>query len=123
MSGDSDDRDGDGLDAVAEYALGGDPDRPDAENLPTGSVESFDVGGVVDDYLVIRVRRRAGADDLGVTVELGDDLIDGGWSVVPVSYVGVEKNADGSETLIFRSADPAGTAISGKAFLRVRFGV
>ena len=86
-------------------------------------MESLDVGGTTDDYLVIRVRRRSGADDVAVTVELGDDLTAGGWSEVPVVYVGAEKNADGSDTLIFRSADPVGAAVSGKAFLRVRFGV
>ncbi|MDG2122781.1 MAG: CotH kinase family protein, partial [Verrucomicrobiales bacterium] len=39
---DGEDRDGDGLGAVAEYALGSDPNQPDAHHLPVGLVETLE---------------------------------------------------------------------------------
>jgi hypothetical protein len=62
-----------------------------------------EVATVLDDYLVIDIRRRSGADDVSVGAEISDDL--GNWLETPI-FMQSFANGDGSETLRFRSATP-----------------
>ncbi|CAN5455698.1 hypothetical protein BH23VER1_BH23VER1_00240 [soil metagenome] len=109
ITSDDDDRDGDLLTAAAEYALGGDPDRADAEVVgPQATIEQLGVDGVAADYLVVRISRRTGADDAVVTPQSSGDL--GIWLDEAASgFVLLETRVapgTGREILTFRSATP-----------------
>ena len=69
FAGDPDiDRDGDGLSALVEHALGGsDEDASDAANAMTISVDAAD-------QFALTFARNAGADDVAVTIETSTDL-------------------------------------------------
>jgi hypothetical protein len=109
------DRDADGLSPFLEYVLGGSPMVADAEVvLPKARIETVEVGAGSDDYLVLHVRRRVGADDARFEAEWSPDLVS--WQRDSV-FLGAEDNGDGTETLRFRAPRPHN---EGKAqFLRV----
>lgn len=109
------DDDRDGIAAILEYVLGGDPNVPSAGIQPLGYITPVDVAGLVDNYLVIDIRHRAGADDVAVTAEVSTDL--GTWNTNTI-FVRSFSNGDGSETLRFRSADPVTQGNS--RFIRAR---
>jgi len=70
ISGPLSDRDGDGISTLLEFALGLDPNRSDAGELPEAG--SVDESGI--DYLSITFRRQPKALDLGYAVEISEDL-------------------------------------------------
>lgn len=111
---DNEDGDGDGFDALAEYGLGGDPAVADTGLGPRVSVEPVDVGGASDDYLVVRVAKRADADDVVIGLEGSDGL--GAWGSIDGEFVEV---ADLGDEVVFRSATKA-VDLSGGQFVRVR---
>lgn len=103
----------DGLSAGIEYVLGTDPNTNDAEAHPRSVI--VNVVGV--DYLAIEFVRAPGRDDGAISAEVSDDLV--AWSNDPADVVLVSNqlNADGTETLIFRSTTPLGS--SDRQFLRM----
>ena len=115
---DQSDDDRDGVIALLEYAIGGDPGAPSSHLLPIGSIAPLEVDLVTADYLVVSLRRRTGADDLRVVAETSVDLAT--WFSDAV-YLGSFNNGDGTETLRFRAADPV--ASSPSEFFRGRFTV
>lgn len=118
ITDDRSDDDGDGVAAILEYAIGGDPGAPSAHLLPVASVEALVVDFATADYLVVSVRRRAGADDLRTIVESSVDLET--WFADSV-YLGSMNNGDGTETLRFRVTDPFASSL--REFVRGRFTV
>jgi len=89
LSGSSADRgadpDGDGMDNFSEYALGGNPNVPDAETiLPTYGITDVGGGSNVMDYIY---NRRINAASLGLTYGLNtsDDLMDA-WIYAGTAY-------------------------------------
>ena len=96
------DNDGDGLSNLMEYALGGDPFAASAGFMPFAEVRSFEEGGINEKYIFFDVRRRLGADDVRLVVEVSDSL--GSWSDEESSlYLArVINNGDGTETLTYR---------------------
>ena len=115
VSSDTSDDDNDGIDAILEYILGGDPNSSSVEILPDAQIMSIDVGGSIDDYLTIDIRRRSGADDVTIVAEVSTDLDD--WEDTPV-FIRSFTNGDGSETLRFRSATPVNDQT--RQFIRAR---
>ncbi len=112
------DDDGDGLVALLEHALGGNDSDSTAGAFPEVAVGPIAVGGVTDDYLVIRVRRNLAADDVLLSAEISFDLAS--WESGPpeVVLVGETANGDGTSTLTYRSAQPVGTV--SQAHIRAR---
>jgi hypothetical protein len=113
---DAGDPDHDDLTHFMEYALGSDPFQHSPQSAPVAGIRPLDVGGVVDDYLTIDIRRRLGADDVITTPQFSTDLLTwlgGAGNLVPVSVI---NNNDGTETLTFRTANP----VSAEAHLFVR---
>jgi hypothetical protein len=115
---DDDDRDGDGLTALAEYGLASSPGTPDFNSQPTTGTDSFLVGQVSGRYLTLRFRRRLGADDVAYDIESSASLATGPWTPGAGVLVSETNHGDGTATMVYRSAQPvtAGPAV----FLRLR---
>lgn len=96
------DNDGDGLNQLMEYVLGGDPFQYSPGLLPFTEVRSYQVDGVEGDYLFIDIPRRLGADDVSLVVELSDSPVNWSQEGELVELVGVINNDDGTETMSFR---------------------
>ncbi|MBC8011446.1 MAG: hypothetical protein H7067_15285, partial [Burkholderiales bacterium] len=114
VSGDAADPDGDGLNNLAEFALGRDPRVADSAAAWTTAVQN--VSGT--DYLTITFRRRAPALDLAYAVQANDDLsIPAGWAPTAVEVGSAIANGDGTETVTYR--DTVATGAASRRFLRV----
>jgi hypothetical protein len=118
VASDDDDRDGDGLTALAEYGLASSPGVPDFSRQPTTGTDSFLVGQVSGQYLTIRFRRRLGADDVVYDIESSPTLAAGPWSPGAGVLVSETNHGDGTATMVYRSSQllTAGPAV----FLRLR---
>lgn len=101
------DSDGDGLNALLEYALGstlGDAGFS-PESFPSPGTNFFDDGsGTFDEYLTLTHRRNLAADDLIFEAQVGSDL--SGWNPLGTTAVSATANGDGTETVIWRSLTP-----------------
>jgi hypothetical protein len=97
ISGPAADVDGDGLQTLTEYLLGGEPKVSDPGKLPTVSRE--------DDVLTVRYARVQGLTDVTAQVETSFDLevwmSDGGQ----VNEVSVVDNGDGTETVTIQDTN------------------
>ena len=85
----SDDPDGDGMDNLLEYALGGDPNVPDADLIKP----KLFAGGAEPGKLVYGYRRRRDAAECGLScvVKVTDDLVAALWTNLDMSAeTGVE---------------------------------
>ncbi|MEJ6568638.1 MAG: hypothetical protein QNL80_07200, partial [Akkermansiaceae bacterium] len=104
------DDDNDGLNALLEYALGGDDGDPTAAAYPMVSVEPLEVDSTTSDYLLIRIQRNLAAEDMIISAEISSDLIH--WQSGPTAVVLVNEtaNSDGTSTLTFRSAKAVNSA-------------
>ena len=98
------DDDQDGLMALLEHALGGDPAIAESELVPAASVMNLEVEGTFDNYLTISARRMLGADDVTLMAQISGNLVD--WSSAPERVVLVSEvpNADGTSIITWRSA-------------------
>lgn len=112
------DDDRDGLAALLEHALGGDPATAESELIPAASVMNLEVDGTFETYLTISTQRVLGADDVVLVAQVSENLID--WSSAPERVVLVNEvpNADGTSTMTWRSARPIAEAPRG--FLRMQ---
>ncbi|MDG2122368.1 MAG: hypothetical protein P8J87_01640, partial [Verrucomicrobiales bacterium] len=111
---DAEDGDADGFGALVEYGLGGDPGVAEGGLGPDVAVEAVEVGGVVDEYLVVRVPRRVGAVDVVIGLEGTGGL--GDWESVDGEFV---EMAGGADEVVFRSVAKAGE-LAGSRYVRVR---
>jgi len=99
------DDDGDGKSALIEHAIGHSDADPSDGPVLTSSFGSFDVGGMIDDYLTVSFTRNLAAADVTISVELSEDLQL--WSMMDVEFVSSVNNGDGTTTETYRSATPA----------------
>jgi len=111
------DDDQDGLMALLEHALGGDPATAESELVPAASVMNLEVEGTFDNYLTISARRMLGADDVTLMAQISGNLVD--WSSAPERVVLVSEvpDADGTSIITWRSARPIAEAP--QEFLRI----
>ena len=113
------DADGDGLNALLEYALGstaGDA-GPSPEARATLGTGTFDDGnGGTTEFLTFSYRRNLGADDILYQVQLSSDLDN--WADTGSEYVTSVSNEDGTETVTIRSVTPI--ADLPKKFIRLK---
>jgi hypothetical protein len=86
VGGDGADPDGDGLDNLAEYALGLDPRAPDATTVAgTGTVLVDDLHAGEESYFTVTFVRRRNAPGLRFVVEACADLAAGDWVGEPTA--------------------------------------
>ena len=113
------DDDGDGLDALLEYALGsiqGDSGFS-PESFPKSGFGFFDDGvGNFEEYLTLTYRRNLAADDLLFEAQVGSDL--SGWNPLGTTAVSATANGDGTETVIWRSLTPVNNLV--REFIRLK---
>jgi len=115
----SDDNDGDGVEALLEFALGS-SDGMAGDFGPQFSVgrQSFTVGMATDEYLIATFTRNLqGLNVVTIEPEISTDLgtWTGGASVVFVSEI---DNNDGTSNVIYRSADPVD--LNNQEFIRLK---
>jgi hypothetical protein len=98
------DDDQNGIENLLQYALSG---PSGSAVLPTAAVAPLEVAGIINDYLTFSFTRNQAADDLRFDVEVSPDLVtwarEADGAVVLVSRT---ENGDGTETLLYRVADP-----------------
>jgi hypothetical protein len=112
------DIDGDGRANFLEYVEGTLPLVADFSAALQLTIESVDVAGAVDDYLVFRFERELSADDARIIPELSGDLSAWETGAGVLQFVGRERTGAIKETLIFRSATPV--SAPGREFGRIR---
>ena len=118
VSEDFGDADRDGVVALLEFFLGGDPTTPTAHLLPVARAGVFLVNGVAEEYLTISFPREVGADGLRYVVEFSEDLVT--W-VADGVRVAQEASGlqDGVVTETWRAGHPRGERQIQFARLRV----
>jgi len=99
ISDDNSDTDNDGLTAFAEYAVAGDPAASSQHRWPAAGRDG-------SGFQTLTVTRRAGADDVDLIPETSPGLT--GWTADMI-FVSSVMNADGTESLTWRTAQPFGT--------------
>ena len=109
------DLDHDGLSALLEYAVGGNPEDPSDGNVFTPAIISLEVDGQIDNYLVLRFPRLKGADDVRVSAQFSTDLISWTEAGPVIDYQFNSSNP--VETLMVRAPTPTGSA---PQFLRLQ---
>jgi hypothetical protein len=99
ISDDNSDNDRDGLTAFAEYAVGGEPAASSQHRWPVAGLDAAQ-------FQTLTVTCRAGADDVAFIPETSTGL--NGW-MADMVFVRSVMNADGTESLTWRTAEPFGT--------------
>jgi hypothetical protein len=108
---DTADIDADGLNSFQEYGLAGRANVPDPLRHPRVDSALFNVGGTIAKYATFTFSCRYTADDVAFIVEATSSLTPVTWSATGVAFVSATREADGSETIVYRSATPmSGTA-------------
>ena len=112
------DQDGDGINALLEYALGS-SDFVRGDGTLSIGFDFYEVGGQVDEYLTISyVRNEHTQNALSVIPRIGEDLVS--WSGVPeLVLVSETDNSDGTVSVVYRSAVPVGQRPSGREFIQI----
>ena len=64
-------------------------------------IVELDFEGVTDDYLIIDVKRRLGADDIVYGIQLSNDLTKWDNLTDPTTVINVENNGNGTETVSY----------------------
>jgi hypothetical protein len=108
--GETDDDDGDGLDNLYEYAVGGDP--TDASDL--GYSTSYEVDGLGLNFVY---PKNQSATALNYYFETTEDLVDGTWA--SASYTVTGTNVDGYATGFDAVTNQISTAVKDEQFIRL----
>jgi hypothetical protein len=97
------DGEGDNIVNLLEYAFGGSPTAPSRSVLPTGGIQSFNVGGTPANYLTLTFNRALGAEDISYTVQWSSNLAT--WTAGG-ALVGSVDHGDGTTTETWRAPSP-----------------
>ncbi|MDP6858577.1 MAG: lamin tail domain-containing protein, partial [Verrucomicrobiales bacterium] len=95
------DSDNDGLSALLEYAIGTDPNTVSNSSGLTVRLVPIEVEGVTDDYFIIDVKSRIGADDIKRSLQWSNNLTKWDELKVPVRVINSKNNRDGTETISY----------------------
>lgn len=113
------DDDCDGMTAFLEYALGstaGDTAFSPESMLQVSGQLLDDGSGTLRDYLVVSLRRNLSADDAILELQTSTDAA--AWNSAGIELIGATHNADGTDTLTYRSLTPIDGAV--RQLLRVQ---
>ncbi len=111
------DDDFDGLNNFLEFILLGDPLTPSGQGSLGVEVQSLDVGGGPEAYLVMVITHRLTGNEIEMTAELSGDLVT--WDPEATVLHDRVNHGDGTVTSTYRSAAPISAALHGH--IRVRF--
>jgi CubicO group peptidase (beta-lactamase class C family) len=111
ISGDAADPDGDGLINLGEYAMGLQPRTRDATVAPSVAIQELNS----QSFLTITFRRLLLNEELSYQLEISQDMVH--WRSGCQQVGDPVLNADGTETVTYRSDTP--TAQTGNTFLRL----
>ena len=114
ITGDLDDGDNDGLSALLEFTLFGNPAAASRTSLPTPSLTTIGP----DQFLTLTVRVSRGADDVLMFPERSMDLNSWDGSMAAIAAVSTIPDAAGGTTMQWRSALPRSG--NNREFLRLR---
>ncbi len=110
--------DSDLLPNILEYLFRTDPLAPTpASQLPSGAVETLDVGGAIGTYLTLTVAHDPTAADVALVVEASASLED--WGAAPAVVHSTSALPDGRTLTKYRLAEAASPSASPR-FLRLR---
>jgi hypothetical protein len=103
---DTADIDADGLNSFQEYGMAGRANLPDPLRRPRVGSALFNVGGTISKYATFTFSRRYAADDVASIVETTSSLTPATWSAAGAVFVSATREADGSETIVYRGSTP-----------------
>jgi len=89
------------LSALAEYAIGTNPNTVSSSSGLTVRLVPAEIEGVTDDYFIIDVKRRIGADDVKRSLQLSNNLRKWDDLKAPVRVINSNNNRDGTETISY----------------------
>ncbi|NWK55491.1 lamin tail domain-containing protein [Verrucomicrobiaceae bacterium N1E253] len=118
----AEDRDGDGLGAFLEYALGGSDLIFSPDSLPRAGYGVWDDGsetGTTAEYLTFSFTCNLAADDVLYAPQISEDLRDWREGEPDLVLVARLNLGDGRETRTYRTADPEAWAEGSKKFIRL----
>jgi hypothetical protein len=95
------DSDHDGMSTLTEYAIGGDPDKVSSNTGIDIRLEALDRNDVIDEYLIIDVTRRIGADDVVFKIQMAQSLDEWSDLIFPTSVIKSINNGNGTETVSY----------------------
>ncbi len=95
------DTDNDGSSAMSEYAVGTDPNIVSHSSGLSVRLVPEEIEGVTDDYFIIDVKRRIGADDVILSLQLSDNFTKWDELKVPIPVINSKNNRDGTETISY----------------------
>ncbi len=105
VTGPLDDGDRDGLSALAEYQLVGDPGENSLAPLPVSGRQTVIVDGTPGEYVTLTFRVLAAAEDVNYAVEFSTDLTS--WPLPGVRISAIDQG-DGTAIETWRSPNPIG---------------
>ena len=95
------DSDNDGMSTLTEYAIGGDPNKVSSNAGITIRLETLDIDDAIDEYLIIDVTRRIGADDVVFKIQMAKSLNEWSDLIFPTSVIKSINNGNGTETVSY----------------------
>ena len=95
------DSDHDGMSTLMEYAIGGDPNKVSSNTGIDIRLEALDRNDVIDEYLIIDVTRRIGADDVVFKIQMAQSLDEWSDLIFPINVIKSINNGNGTETVSY----------------------
>ena len=95
------DSDHDGMSTLTEYAIGGDPNMVSSNTGITIRLEILDRDDAIDEYLIIDMTRRIGADDVVFKIQMAQSLNQWSDLIFPKSVIKSINNGNGTETVSY----------------------
>ena len=95
------DADKDGLTALTEYAIGTDPKKVSPESGFEIRVNELEIEELVQEFLIVDITRRVGADDLNFKIQMAQRLNEWVDLIIPTQIIKSINNGNGTETVSY----------------------